>query len=280
MAMGGTVRHNLARFEDQAWARRWDVLAVEEPLEVVLRHGGHEVPWLVTMRTPGRDRDLVAGLLYAEGLVTAWDQIRTITVGCPRGAATAETSANRTVVELEPVAGPPPRRVERATTMSSACGVCGRQTLDALEAANLPPLPPGPHLTAAAILHLPESLCQAQPAYRRTGGTHAAGWFDGAGRLLRSAEDVARHNAVDKVVGQALLEQALPAGESVLMVSGRLSWDILQKARLAGFPIVVGLGAPSSLAVELAARCGMTLCGFVRQGGFNVYAGLERVPGA
>ncbi|MBI2300348.1 MAG: formate dehydrogenase accessory sulfurtransferase FdhD [Armatimonadetes bacterium] len=271
--MGATTRHSLTRIRDGGRARCWDHLAVEEPLEVLLRQNGDERPWLVTMRTPGRDRDLVAGLLYAEGIVTAWTDIRRIVVGCAQG--NGDAGENRTVVELEP--GVELNGAGRATLVTSACGVCGRQVIDDLERHPLPPLPAGPTVTAAAITRLPEQLQTAQKGFGRTGGTHAAGWFDRDGTLLRCAEDVGRHNAVDKVVGAALLDRALAAGESLLAVSGRLSWEILHKARRAGFPVVVGLGAPSSLAVELAARCGMTLCGFVRDGGFNVYCGEERV---
>lgn len=272
-----TVTRPLMRFGANGRAGRSDVLAVEEPLEVLLRRDGRELPWLITMRTPGRDRDLVAGLLYSEGIVTGWEQIRRIVVGCGRTVHPDDVAANRVLVELEPDAAERLTRSGRAVVMSSACGVCGRRVLDAIEAEDLPDLSAGPVVAADLVTRLPELLRAAQANYRRTGGTHAAGWFDGRGELLRSAEDVARHNAVDKTIGAGLLARTLPAGEAILVVSGRLSWEILHKARRAGFPFVVGIGAPSSLAVALAARFGMTLCGFVRDGGFNVYSGLDRI---
>jgi FdhD protein len=236
-----------------------DEVAVEEPLEI--RVDGE--PLAVTMRTPGHDEELAAGFLWGEGLLD----------GPPRVGPTADLSAN--AIEVEgPLARDPGRR--RFYTTSS-CGVCGKGALE--EVAVYAPAPePGPVVERALLAVLPERL--RQPTYARTGGLHATGLFDSAGHLLCAREDVGRHNALDKVIGRALLDGALPLRGRVLCVSGRLSFELVQKAAVAGAPILVGVGAPSSLAIALAADRGMTLCGFARRGATNVYTGEERVSEA
>lgn len=233
-----------------------DAVAVEEPLEI--RVDGE--PLSVTMRTPGNDEELALGFLFGEGLIDGPHEAR----------PTADFAAN--VVEVRgPLRHDPGAR---SFYTSSSCGVCGKGALEEVAVAS-EPLPPGPQVERALLADLPERL--RQPGFRQTGGLHATGLFDVDGRLLLVREDVGRHNAMDKVVGAALLAEELPLHERLLCVSGRLSFELVQKAAVAGCPVLVGVGAPSSLAIELAADRGMTLCGFARRGRVNVYAGAERV---
>jgi FdhD protein len=235
-----------------------DEVAVEEPLEI--RVDG--APLAVTMRTPGHDEELALGFLHGEGLIPAAARA----VG-----PTADLAAN--VVE---VAGPLLRDPgERRFYTTSSCGVCGKGALEQV-AVDAPDAAPGPSVSRALLAALPEAL--RQPAFARTGGLHATGLFTAGGELLLVREDVGRHNAMDKVIGRALLDGLLPLHERILCVSGRLSFELVQKAAVAGAPVLVGVGAPSSLAIALAADRGMTLCGFARgDGRVNVYAGQERV---
>ena len=233
-----------------------DEVAVEEPLEI--RVDGR--PLAVTMRTPGHDEELALGFLYGEGLIDE-----------PREAGPGAELAANTVDVAGPLLRDPGKR--RFYTTSS-CGVCGKGALEEV-AVHSPRLGPGPEIRRALLAALPDRL--AQPAFERTGGLHATGLFDRSGELLLSREDVGRHNAMDKVVGRCLLDGGLPLAERVLCVSGRLSFELVQKAAVAGCPVLVGVGAPSSLAIELAADRGMSLCGFARDGDVNVYSGAERV---
>ena len=233
-----------------------DEVAVEEPLEI--RVDGAALA--VTMRTPGHDDELALGFLYGEGLLD----------GPTEAGPPADLAAN--AVEVRgPLRADPGRR--RFYTTSS-CGVCGKGAIDEVRVHADPP-PPGPVIDRALLATLPERL--RQPEFERTGGMHATGLFDAGGELLCVREDVGRHNAMDKVVGRALLDGVLPLRERVLCVSGRLSFELVQKAAVAGAPILVGVGAPTSLAVALAEDLGMTLCGFARAGRLNVYAGADRV---
>jgi FdhD protein len=233
-----------------------DLVAVEEPLEI--RVG--ERPLAVTMRTPGHDEELALGFLYGEGLID----------GPRRTDLSVDLAAN--VIEVEgPLLGDP---AARRFYTSSSCGVCGKGALQEV-AVHAAPLPEGPRMSRQLLAALPDRL--EQPAFQRTGGLHATGLFDAHGELIVTREDVGRHNAMDKVVGRALLHGLVPLHERALCVSGRLSFELVQKAAVAGAPILVGVGAPSSLAVELAADRRMTLCGFARAGRLNVYAGPKRV---
>ena len=235
-----------------------DAVAIEEPLEI--RVDGE--PLSVTMRTPGHDEELALGFLYGEGLID----------GPRRAGLTADLAGN--VIEVEgPLLRDPGRR--RFYTTSS-CGVCGKGALEEVAVAS-EPAGPGPEVERALLAALPDRL--VQPGFARTGGLHATGLFDAAGAPLAVREDVGRHNAMDKVVGWALGEGMLPLHGRLLCVSGRLSFELVQKAAVAGAPVLVGVGAPSSLAVELAADRGITLAGFARRGSVNVYAGAERVRG-
>lgn len=262
---------------------RLDPVAVEEPLEIRVAAGGERRTLAVTMRTPGGDEELGAGFLYGEGLIRDRELIAGIAAGTE---VDPETELERDVVEIELAARRLPnlRSLERHFFTGSACGVCGRAALDELLVAGCEPVAPGPTLAPALISELPTVLRSAQRGFDATGGLHAAGLFDETGRRLAVWEDVGRHNALDKLVGRALLDGALgPArllDRHVLLVSGRASFEILQKCVAAGIPMVCAVSAPTSLAVEVAERFGITLVGFVRDGRFNVYSHPERVEGA
>jgi len=237
---------------------RRDEVAVEEPLEI--RVDG--APLAVTMRTPGHDEELALGFVHGEGLID-----RAHDVG-----PTADLAGN--VVE---VSGPLLRDAgARSFYTSSSCGVCGKGALEEV-AVHAEPAAPGPVVARTLLAGLPERLLAAQPGFARTGGLHATGLFDAAGVLLGAREDVGRHNAMDKVIGRALLDGRVPLRELILCVSGRLSFELVQKAAVAGCPILVGVGAPSSLAIALAREQRMSLIGFARGDALNVYAGAERV---
>jgi len=253
---------------------RPDRIAGEEPLAIRIAGPGQEpVDVAVTMRTPGDDADLAIGFLVSEGLVGSADLPGiAVEVGDPVLVATPE---NELLVHLarpfDPSAVP-----GRAFVVSASCGICGKASLDDV-AIRCGDLPPGPRVAAAVVAALPERLRAGQVLFAQTGGLHAAGLFDAGGSLLAVREDVGRHNAVDKLVGRAALAGELPLHDRVLVVSGRVSVEIGQKAAVAGIPVVVAVSAPTDLAVAAAERVGMTLVGFVRGGGFNVYAGEERV---
>jgi FdhD protein len=237
---------------------RRDEVAVEEPLEI--RVDGEALA--VTMRTPGNDEELTLGFLFGEGLIDA-----------ARPVSLTDDLAANTVDVKGPLRRDPGQR--RFYTTSS-CGVCGKGALEEV-AVHAPSLPPGPLVARELLAGLPERL--EQPGFNRTGGLHATGLFTADGTLLTAREDVGRHNAMDKVVGRALIEGLVPLHESLLCVSGRLSFELVQKAAVAGAPILVGVGAPTSLAIDVAADRGLTLCGFARAGAVNVYTAPERVSG-
>jgi FdhD protein len=234
-----------------------DLVAVEEPLE--MRVGGE--PVAVTMRTPGHDEELALGFLLAEGLAPL------------RAVVPPDLAANTIDVEAP---GVDLGRIRRNFYTSSSCGVCGKGALEAV-AVQAPRVESELRLPATLVAELPERLRAAQRAFEATGGLHATGLFSWEGELLCLREDVGRHNAFDKVIGRAFLDGLLPLARSVVCVSGRLSFELVQKAAVAGAPILIAVGAPSSLAVELAADRGITLCGFVRDGSFNVYTEPWRI---
>jgi FdhD protein len=249
-------------------AREVDRVAVEAPLE--LRLEGR--PATVIMRTPGADEDLARGFLFGEGLVSAADELRGLRR--PGGLKPAELG---NVLEIELAPSLVRRRPsERSMYASSSCGVCGVVSIDALEV-RAPRIDAPLRVARPVLASLPERLRAAQEVFSATGGLHAAGAFAADGGLLCLREDVGRHNAVDKLVGWALAAGRLPLADAALCVSGRLSYEIVQKAVVAGFPVVAAVSAPSSLAVELAERFGVTLCGFVRGGRLNVYAHPARI---
>jgi FdhD protein len=238
-----------------------DRIAVEEPLE--FRVDGH--PGAVTMRTPGHDEELVRGFLFAEGMIAEAGDVR----GFERISDNIVNVALRSSLARK-------RLPERSTFASSSCGVCGKVSIESLHV-HAPVVTSELEVAGDVIAGLPAALRAAQDVFSQTGGLHAAGWFDEAGALAAIREDVGRHNAVDKLVGWAVGEARVPASRSILCVSGRLSFEIVQKAVVAGFPIVAAVSAPSSAAVEVADEFGVTLCGFVREGRFNAYTHPNRV---
>jgi FdhD protein len=249
----------IRKIDGESVSTEQDLVAVEEPLEIVVN--GRNLA--VTMRTPGHDRELAAGFLFTEGIVQNRSQIAAISV-----------ENNR--VELSITS--PADFVERRFYLTSSCGVCGKASIEALESIGCPFLDRAePRIARDLISRLPARLRSGQSAFDHTGGLHAAGLFDAAGNLLYLNEDIGRHNAVDKIIGAALLSGETPLNRHILMLSGRAGFELIQKALMAGIAIVAAVGAPSSLAVETALRYGMTLAGFVRNARFNVYSGPERL---
>jgi len=252
--------------------RTGDSLATEEPMEIRLDAPGMEQRQVaVTMRTPGNDFELAAGFLLTEGLVAATGDVRSV-----RYCSVPREEQQYNVVTVDLARPYDADLLQRNFYTTSSCGICGKASLDSISV-RCAPVADGPSVSEAVVVELPERLRDAQRLFDRTGGLHAAGLFDTEGRLLELREDVGRHNAVDKLVGQALLAGTLPLSERVLMVSGRLSFEIVQKAAVAGIPVVCAVSAPSSLAVDAGRRFGMTLVGFLRGSRFNIYTGPERI---
>jgi FdhD protein len=255
-----------------------DLVAVEAPLAIELHAS---VPGLVRslgvfMRTPGHDEDLVRGLLYSEGIIRQREDVCSISLdltadrGQP-GIARAELAPHIDLAALQ---------LDRASLATSACGLCGRLIVDGLDHLAHHALPvSSARLPLAAVAALPQALKDRQTIFAETGGLHATGLFDLASTCLQIREDVGRHNALDKVVGAALAAGDLPSRDRVVVVSGRVAFEIVQKTVMAGVPILIAVGAPSSLAVDAARRAGLTLAGFVRDGRFNIYSGQERIEG-
>ncbi len=250
--------------------RREDSLAGEEPLEI--RLGG--VPLTVTMRTPGDDLELAAGLLFTEGIVRRREDIVSISHEKSNGKAHGE---NVVLVELARGVRYDEDRARRNFVATSSCGLCGKTTIESIRARGVSPPNPDLRISPEVLCRLPEALRAAQALFDRTGGLHAAAVFSAGGDLLALREDIGRHNAVDKIVGWALLEGRLPLAENILLVSGRGGFEIIQKAIVAGLPVVASVSAASTLAVELARELGLTLIGFLRGERFLVYSGDERL---
>ncbi len=252
-----------------------DQVAVEEPLEIRL---GFQTPecWStrslsITMRTPGHDLELAAGFLLSEGIIRTPADLAAM-------AESAKPGSNIVRVDLAPSVAFDADRLARHFYTTSSCGVCGRSSLDALTVRGLQPLPRSTFHFPARLIHaLPDSLRHAQSGFNVTGGLHASALFDSAGNLLALNEDVGRHNALDKLIGRELLEGRIPLDNRLLLVSGRVSFELVQKALTAGIPLLAAVGAPSSLAVELAREFDLTLIGFVRNSRFNVYSGEWRI---
>lgn len=264
------------RWESGRWTESPDAVVTEEPLQLML----NGEPLSVVMRTPGDDIELVLGLMYAEGIIRSASEIRALRISAEAGETSSAISVEPSLVESNQVdvqlAGDPRRKPERSMLSSSACGVCGATMIDDLRR-DLAPLPAGPQIEPAVLPPLIDRLRSGQGVFERTGGLHAAGLFDARGELLALREDVGRHNAVDKVVGRMLLAGKLPASHSILVVSGRAGYEIVQKSITAGIPILAAVGAPSSLAVQLAREFNQTLIGFLRGDRYNVYTGAERL---
>ena len=273
------LRRNVSRVralavQGDSVVERPDVLAAEEPMEMRVEGAGQPaIPIGVTMRTPGGDFELAVGFLFTEGLISGRDEIRRVSY-C-EDLSPEEQHYNVVTVELSR-AFDASTVARRSFSAGSSCGICGKATLDDVEV-HCAPLAPGPQVEAEVIPTLPEALRERQRVFDQTGGLHAAGLFAPTGELVTVREDVGRHNAVDKVVGESLLAGEVPLGERILQVSGRIGFEIVQKAARAGIPVMSAVGAPSSLAVEAADRVGMTLVGFVRGARFNVYTHPERI---
>lgn len=248
-----------------------DLVAVEEPLLLELEHGPRggrrRVSAGVLLRTPGRDEDLAAGLLFAEGFIHGGEDIEACVVA----------GAGHLRVSIRPETPIDDRLARRVLVRSSACGLCGRDAIDDLQALGAATLPPGPRVTGATLQSLPAALRARQAAFDETGGIHAAAFFDAHGQLIASAEDIGRHNAVDKLVGSVLRASAPPVSPAVLLVSGRAAFEIVHKAVKAGVPVLAAVGAPSSLAVDTARAFNLTLAGFLREDRFNLYSGFDRI---
>jgi FdhD protein len=262
----------IQRIEEHSVTPVQDLLAIEEPLEI--RIGSKTIS--LTMRTPGHDFELAAGFLFTEGILQSFQQIHKIrrseTNGNPRQAG------NSVTVELNPDVEVDFERLQRHFYTTSSCGVCGKASIEALETQGCPVLPRNSPLVDSAVIHrLPEALRREQAVFERTGGLHAAALFDSQGSLVLLREDVGRHNAVDKLIGSEMLNGHTPLFDKLLLVSGRASFELAQKALMAGIPILAAVGAPSSLAVETAQRFNMTLLGFVRDRRFNIYSGASRI---
>ncbi|MEU5840217.1 formate dehydrogenase accessory sulfurtransferase FdhD [Rhodococcus sp. NPDC047139] len=269
-----TTRRPVLRITADRVGRRPDTLAVEEPLEI--RVGGDSLT--ITMRTPGHDVDLVHGFLLAEGIIGSREDIASVRY-CDGVDESGANTYNVLDVTLAPGMTIPEGTGRRAFTTTSACGVCGKNSLDEVRTRTRYPLRDS---TSASIgkhtlTELPDTLRRNQQVFESTGGLHAAALFTVDGALLTLREDVGRHNAVDKVLGRALTDNRIPLSDSVLMVSGRASFELVQKAVMAGVPVLAAVSAPSSLAVDLAAESGLTLVGFLRGDSMNVYTAPERI---
>jgi FdhD protein len=258
------------------WTDEPDAVVTEEPLQLMLEGK----PLSVVMRTPGHDLELCLGLMFAEGIVRAPQDVSLMHISVEAGETEAGIHVEPDLVESNQVdvrfVGEPRRKPERSMLSSSACGVCGTVLIEDLRR-DLALLPDGPEVDPSLLPGLVDILREGQGVFDRTGGLHAAGLFSATGKLLCVREDIGRHNAVDKVVGRALLDGNLPASTSILVVSGRAGYEIVQKAISAGIPVLAAVGAPSSLAVALAREFNQTLVGFLRGDRFNVYAAPQRL---
>jgi len=264
------------RWDAGKWSDSPDAVVTEEPLQLMLN--GEDLS--VVMRTPGHDVELTLGLLYAEGIVRKLGDIQQLRISAESGESETAFQVDASIVESNQVdvhlAGVPRRKPERSMLSSSACGVCGAVLIEDLRR-DLSVLPPGPPVDPKLLPGLVEQLRSGQGVFERTGGLHAAGLFTAGGNPICVREDIGRHNAVDKVVGRMLMEGRLPARDTILVVSGRAGYEIVQKSITAGIVVLAAVGAPSSLAVALAREFNQTLVGFLRGERFNVYAAPDRL---
>jgi len=273
----GTAETTITRYSDLSGTEtETDLLAVEEPLEIRLQLPGvskHKAI-SITMRTPGDDFDLAAGFLFTEGIITGPAQVSKIRY-C--GMPAKDKNINNTLVaELADDVDIDLKRLERHFYTTSSCGVCGKSSIEALHT-GAKKVETNSKFKSELIHTLPDTLRRVQAVFERTGGLHASALFDAEGNLDILREDVGRHNALDKVIGAKFMSDETPLNDRILLVSGRASFELVQKALMAGIPVLAAVGAPSSLAVELAGEFGMTLIGFVRDGRFNIYTGAERI---
>jgi FdhD protein len=273
-SLGSQSKWHVWVVENNTIQSRCDRLTTEEPLEIRLLNPKQILA--VTMRTPGTDFDLVAGFLYSEGVVSQREDIESIQY-CVDPQLDGEQRHNIINVKLKAGLRSHLPTLDRHFFTTSACGVCGKASIEALKIRGCSPIPQNQLVTPEIIYALPDQLRSAQGIFKSTGGLHAAALFDLQGQLLKIREDVGRHNALDKLIGSAFLANELLLHEAIVMVSGRSSFEILQKCIMAGVPIVCAISAPSSLAVSLAREFGITLIGFLRGDRFNVYSGIERL---
>lgn len=268
----GIAQVSITRVNGAGSLRESDDISVEEPLQILVgwedKHGSHTNSVAITMRTPGDDESLAVGFLFTEGIIAKADAVKAVEV----------KGQNVVHVMLRPGIGLDLGLLDRHSFVSSSCGACGKRTIAAVRVTRRHKIQAGtPGVAPRVIRLLPDILREAQAEFSRTGGIHASALFDARGRLLALREDVGRHNALDKLIGSELMAGHIPLDDRIILVSGRVSFELVQKAALAGVPVVAAVGAPSSLAVELATECGMTLLGFVRDQRFNVYADCGRV---
>ena len=259
---------------------REDLVAIEEPLEIRLsfiRQSKRVMQQVsITMRTPGNDTELAAGFLFTEGILTSPEQINEIAISGVDGQGTPTNNIVR--VDVADEVSLDPKKLQRNFISNSSCGVCGKASLDSLEVKQISELPAAsPTVSSSVIYDLPAALRKAQTAFEKSGGIHAAGIADADGTMCDVREDIGRHNAVDKLIGSLFQAGKLPAEDKIMVVSGRTSFEIVQKGIVAGIPILVAVGAPSSLAVELANKYKMTLIGFASQTRFNIYSAPDRI---
>ena len=279
MSKKNTKRVIIQKVGDQGQTTTEDFLAVEEPLEIQLsfyKDGKQRRKTIsITMRTPGNDFELAVGFLYTEGIIQSKSQIQKIEYVQGRHP---ESYENVVLVHLTPQVNIDFKKLERHFYTTSSCGVCGKTSIEALQTTGAPELlDTQPKIQQELIHFLPEKLRNQQSIFDHTGGLHAAGLFDSTGKLIALNEDVGRHNAVDKLIGSRLLEKQLPLLNAIIVVSGRVSFELVQKSLMAGIPILIAVGAPSSLAIQLADENNMTIIGFVRDQRYNIYCGQERI---
>ncbi len=267
-------KSNIWTIEESQIRSRLDDIATEEPLEIRLVSPAQTLA--VTMRTPGADFDLVTGFLYSEGVITSREDISKMSY-CVDPDIDGEQRQNIINVALKPGLNFDFKRLERHFFMTSACGVCGKASIESLKFRELPQISSDFNVNTEIIYRLNDQLKLAQGLFSATGGLHAAALFNSQGKLLKLREDVGRHNALDKLIGSSLLTDDLPLAHHIVMVSGRSSFEILQKCIVAGVPILCAVSAPSSLAVEIAQAFNITLIGFLRGRRFNIYSGIERI---
>ena len=278
MAKPASPGLQIRRWTDGKWSESPDMVVTEEPLQLML--DGEALS--VVMRTPGHDVELSLGLMFSEGILRSATDVRVIRISAEAGELEAGVAVESSLVESNQVdihlATQARRKPERSMLSSSACGVCGTVMIEDLRR-DLALLPAGPAVDPGLLPGLVERLRSGQGVFDRTGGLHAAGLFTAAGEFVYLREDIGRHNAVDKVVGRALLDERVPASDSILVVSGRAGYEIVQKSITAGIPVLAAVGAPSSLAVALAREFNQTLVGFLKGDRFNVYSAPERLSG-
>ncbi|MGB3493418.1 MAG: formate dehydrogenase accessory sulfurtransferase FdhD [Elainellaceae cyanobacterium] len=272
--LGSKTKSSIWTVKHQDVRSRLDYLATEEPLEIRLTQPAQTLA--VTMRTPGHDFDLTTGFLFAEGIIAHREDLQTLRY-CVDPELDGDQRYNIVSVAFREGLQPPIQRLERHFFTTSACGVCGKASLESLKIQGQTPLDVNLTVSPATIYQLPHALKTAQNVFAQTGGLHAAALFSPTGELLRVREDVGRHNALDKLIGACLMADELPLEQNIVMVSGRSSFEILQKCLMARVPIICAVSAPSSLAVAIAREFNITLIGFLRGETFNVYSGIERI---